>query len=70
MLQHDKIIFAGYRVPHPLEPVMIMKVRTKSETTPIRAVHDSILALNRQIDILEEQFKVHFLFFLGERVLV
>lgn len=34
--------FAGYRVPHPLEPRVELKVQTDGTKTPIVAVQDAI----------------------------
>lgn len=34
--------FAGYRVPHPLEPRVELKVQTDGSKTPIVAVQDAI----------------------------
>ncbi|GAA5914735.1 DNA-directed RNA polymerase II core subunit RPB11 [Sporobolomyces salmoneus] len=34
--------FAGYKVPHPLESRVVLKLQTDGSQTPIQAVHDAI----------------------------
>jgi len=54
------VLFAGYKVPHPLEPRFIIKIQTDSESTPIQAVQEAckglILTLTKMREALQEGF--------------
>jgi hypothetical protein len=54
----DHVTFAGYKVPHPLEYQMLIKVQTNGTKTPIKAAHDAIWALEQEVGDMAEQFKV------------
>jgi len=54
------VLFAGYKVPHPLEPQFIIKIQTSSESTPIQAVQEAckglIVTLSKMRDALQKEF--------------
>jgi len=54
------VLFAGYKVPHPLEPRFIIKIQTDSESTPIQAVQEAckglIVTLSKMRDALQKEF--------------
>jgi len=57
LLDDEQIIFAGYRVPHPLEPAIQLKVQTRSENPgPIQAVHSAIDSLESELNTLKDRF--------------
>jgi DNA-directed RNA polymerase II subunit RPB11 len=41
LLLNESVIFAGYKVPHPLEPKFILKIQTDGSETPVH-VSDSL----------------------------
>ena len=50
--------FGGYRVPHPLEPAIQVKVQTQSDNPgPVQAVHTAIDSLVAELDTFADQFK-------------
>ena len=60
LLATPSVLFAGYKVPHPLEPVIIIKVQTDGTTTPIQAVETACTSLIAMISKLQENFKREF----------
>ncbi|KAL1520438.1 hypothetical protein AB1Y20_022020 [Prymnesium parvum] len=57
LLEDDEVIFSGYRVPHPLEPAIQLKVQTRSEqVTPVQAVQAGVQALIGELDVLRDRF--------------
>eukprot|EP00117_Sycon_ciliatum_P028369 scpid96978/ scgid22811/ DNA-directed RNA polymerase II subunit RPB11; DNA-directed RNA polymerase II subunit J; RNA polymerase II 13.3 kDa subunit; RPB14 len=57
LLRDPKVIFAGYRVPHPLENKLIIRVQTTPDYTPQEAFSNAITDLTSEISLLEERFK-------------
>ena len=57
LLADKRVLFAGYRMPHPLEPKLVVKVRTRDNTEPVSAVLDGIDNLQAELRTLEEGFK-------------
>ena len=59
LLEDDNVLFGGYRVPHPLEPTIQVKVQTRQEgPTPAQAMHSTLDALLSELNTFEERFKV------------
>lgn len=60
LLQLPYVLFAGYKVPHPLEPRVQIKVQTDNSSTPIQAVqkasNDLIVTLSKLRDAMEKEF--------------
>jgi DNA-directed RNA polymerase II subunit RPB11 len=52
LLQSKDIKFAGYRVPHPLEDKLEIKVQANKDTNPIVSVVKCIDRIVAQIDSL------------------
>ena len=50
-------MFAGYKVPHPLEHKFVLRVRTTNDYSPQEALSNAITDLIKEIDILEVRFK-------------
>lgn len=62
LLQLSYVIFAGYKVPHPLEPRFIIKVQTDGTHTPIQAIQEAvkslILTLDKMRVALQNEFRL------------
>lgn len=62
LLQLSYVIFAGYKVPHPLEPRFIIKVQTDGTHTPIQAIQQAvkslILTLDKMRVSLQNEFRL------------
>mmetsp|Transcript_52116 Transcript_52116/g.122151 ORF Transcript_52116/g.122151 Transcript_52116/m.122151 type:complete len:125 (+) Transcript_52116:10-384(+) len=56
LLSDPDVIFAGYRVPHPLDKHIMVKVQTKRETKPHQALAKAVDALKEEIGSLETKF--------------
>eukprot|EP00823_Brevimastigomonas_motovehiculus_P002614 TRINITY_DN1575_c0_g1_i1.p1 TRINITY_DN1575_c0_g1~~TRINITY_DN1575_c0_g1_i1.p1 ORF type:complete len:126 (-),score=21.49 TRINITY_DN1575_c0_g1_i1:285-662(-) len=59
LLRDQRVLFAGYRIPHPLENVMKMKVRVRSDVqcTPVSAMSDALENLITELGSLSDNFK-------------
>lgn len=60
-LHSDKhVVFAGYRVPHPLEPKIVIKVQTTGVKQPAQAVEHALEDLRSEVQSLGTQFEMEF----------
>jgi len=57
LLKDPKVLFAGYKVPHPLEHKFILRVQTTGDYSPQEAFTNAITDLISEISLLEERFK-------------
>jgi len=60
LLKVSAVIFAGYKVPHPLEPYFILKVQTDGSITPQKALEEACQALIALIAELQVNFEKEF----------
>ena len=56
-MSNPKILFAGYKVPHPLLHELVIKVRTDGEVQPIEAMVNSIDNLLESTKNIADAFK-------------
>ncbi|ORY92888.1 hypothetical protein BCR35DRAFT_298480 [Leucosporidium creatinivorum] len=56
LLLLPSVQFAGYKVPHPLEARVVLKVQTDGELTPIQAVQTAAQQLILILSKMKEQF--------------
>ncbi|PKY01303.1 DNA-directed RNA polymerase II subunit RPB11a [Aspergillus campestris IBT 28561] len=56
LLQSSHVLFAAYKVPHPLVPKFILRVQTDGEITPKDAVIAACHELVRDLGILSREF--------------
>ncbi|KAI9228093.1 MAG: DNA-directed RNA polymerase II complex subunit Rpb11 [Piptocephalis tieghemiana] len=56
LLKDSAVLFAGYRVPHPLNPIVEIKVQTTDVKSPVDAVKESLSALHREFDMMRQLF--------------
>ena len=61
LLKDKKVIFAGYRNPHPLEFYFLLRIQTNGEITPADALLTAITDLMSELSILEDRFRVCFI---------
>lgn len=52
------MLFAGYKVPHPLEHKFVIRIQTTSDYTPHEAFMHAITDLIAELSLFEERFKV------------
>ena len=58
LLRDPQVIFAGYKVPHPLEHKFVLRVQTTPDYSPQEAFTNAITDLISEVSLLEERFKV------------
>jgi len=51
-------LFAGYKVPHPLESKFVLRIQTTPDYSPQEAFTNAITDLISEVSLLEERFKV------------
>ncbi|KAF7171486.1 hypothetical protein CNMCM5623_003821 [Aspergillus felis] len=56
LLQNSHVIFAGYKVPHPLVPKFELRVQTDGEVTPKDALLAACHDLVKDLGILSREF--------------
>ncbi|KDN43546.1 RBP11-like subunits of RNA polymerase [Tilletiaria anomala UBC 951] len=57
VLSQPGIMFCGYKVPHPLEPRVQIRIQTNGEQTPVQVLQTACEKLITQIDDVRTQFK-------------
>lgn len=57
-----QVLFAGYKVPHPLHPYFLIKVQTDGTITPAALVEQACTKLIATLASLEAKFKREFTF--------
>lgn len=58
LLRDPQVLFAGYKVPHPLEHNFVLRVQTTPDYSPQEAFTNAITDLISEVSLLEERFKV------------
>ena len=57
-MRDPEVVFAAYKIPHPLEYVMLVSVQTTPNSSPVRAFRTALRSLLREFDTLKESFMV------------
>lgn len=57
LLKDPKVLFAGYKVPHPLEHKFVIRIQTTSNYSPEDAFSSAITDLMSELSLFEERFK-------------
>lgn len=57
LLKDPNVLFAGYKVPHPLEHKFVIRIQTTSEYSPQEAFMNAITDLMSELSLFEERFK-------------
>lgn len=52
------MLFAGYKLPHPLEHKFVIRIQTTSDYSPQEALMHAITDLISELSLFEERFKV------------
>lgn len=55
--EDSNVAFAAYKIPHPLEHRLQIKVKTNRRSTPEGAYNDAITCLTTEIKSIKEQFQ-------------
>ncbi|KAK9720708.1 DNA-directed RNA polymerase II core subunit [Basidiobolus ranarum] len=57
LLKDPRVLFAGYKAPHPLEHLFYLKIQTTPETTPVAALSDAINELIGEYGTIRQRFE-------------
>lgn len=57
LMNNPAVLFAGYRIPHPLEFDLHFRVQTDGSITPAQAVVNAIDKLEKDITELEDKMR-------------
>ncbi|KAB1209653.1 DNA-directed RNA polymerases II, IV and V subunit 11 [Morella rubra] len=52
------VLFAGYKLPHPLQYKIIVRIHTTSQSSPMQAYNQAINDLDKELDHLKSIFEV------------
>lgn len=59
LLKDPNVLFAGYKLPHPLEHKFILRIQTTTDYTPHDALMNAITDLLAELSLFEERFRVN-----------
>ncbi|KAH7925076.1 RBP11-like subunits of RNA polymerase [Leucogyrophana mollusca] len=62
VLAMPQVLFAGYKVPHPLHPYFLLKIQTDGTATPQAVLEQACTKLITTLSALEAKFKREFSF--------
>jgi DNA-directed RNA polymerase II subunit RPB11 len=54
----EAVVFAGYRIPHPLDPLMVVRIQTTESKAPREAMAHAILDLKAEVSELKQQLSM------------
>ncbi|XP_004289694.1 PREDICTED: DNA-directed RNA polymerase II subunit RPB11-like isoform 1 [Fragaria vesca subsp. vesca] len=54
----ENVLFAGYKLPHPLQYKIIVRIHTTSQSSPMQAYNQAINDLDKELDHLKSNFEV------------
>ena len=57
LLKDPHVVFAGYKVPHPLDHKFVLRIQTTADYTPQEAIMNAITDLISELSLLEERFR-------------
>lgn len=57
LLKDPQVIFAGYKIPHPLEHKFVLRIQTTPDYSPQEAFTNAITDLISEVSLLEERFR-------------
>ena len=57
LLKDQKVIFAAYKVEHPLFPNFILRIQTEEGYSPKEALRNACSGLIGELDIVKTRFK-------------
>lgn len=58
LLKDPNVLFAGYKLPHPLEHKFVLRIQTTSDYSPQEALMHAFTDLISELSLFEERFKV------------
>ncbi|KAF9363335.1 MAG: DNA-directed RNA polymerase [Benniella sp.] len=58
LLEDPKVLFAGYKMPHPLEHYFVLKVQTTPDTTPAHVLGNALTELIQNVGSMKNKFEM------------
>lgn len=60
LLRDERVRFAAYQHPHPLENDILLKIQAAPEAgvTPLQVLHDNVEELIKEVNLMSETFAV------------
>ncbi|XP_057824812.1 DNA-directed RNA polymerases II, IV and V subunit 11 isoform X2 [Cryptomeria japonica] len=52
------VLFAGYKLPHPLQYKVLLRIQTTSQSSPMQAYNLAIDDLDKELDCLKSSFEL------------
>lgn len=59
LLKNPQVLFAGYKMLHPLEHKFVLRIQTTPDYTPQEALTMAIQDLLTEVNVIETRFKVN-----------
>eukprot|EP00478_Filoreta_tenera_P005820 GABV01007189.1.p1 GENE.GABV01007189.1~~GABV01007189.1.p1 ORF type:complete len:101 (+),score=25.79 GABV01007189.1:70-372(+) len=56
LLRDERVIFAGYKVPHPLKYDLIIKLRTTKDHNPVDVMKENLEDIQGQLSKFQSKF--------------
>ena len=63
LLEDPKVLFAGYKMPHPLDHYFVLKVQTTPDTTPAHVLGNALTELIQNVGSMKNKFEVGMAFY-------
>lgn len=57
LLKDEKVLFAAYKVEHPLFANFVLRIQTEDDYSPREALRNACSALIGELDIIKTRFK-------------
>ncbi|KAI8611852.1 DNA-directed RNA polymerase [Chytriomyces sp. MP71] len=57
LLKNNKVLFAGYKVPHPLEHLFVIKIQTTPDTNPLEVLLIEMGNIIKEFEDLKKKFE-------------
>ncbi|CAN3373127.1 DNA-directed RNA polymerase II subunit Rpb11p [Diutina rugosa] len=57
LLKDDKVIFAAYKIPHPLFANFELRIQTEDDYSPKEALRNACSSLISELDVIKTRFK-------------
>ncbi|KAI9204155.1 DNA-directed RNA polymerase [Polychytrium aggregatum] len=57
LLKNPKVLFAGYKIPHPLEHNFVLKIQTTPDTSPLDVLRQEFRNLETEINSIKTKFE-------------
>lgn len=51
------VLFAGYKLPHPLQYKILLRIQTTSQSSPMQAYNLAIDDLDKELDLMKRSFE-------------